>query len=133
MNSRWRQPTRIYSDRIESTTTEYHGVMMRSRLERDFAFHLDLQGIQWQYEPRIFGPRGKGYLPDFQIDREDGAHFIEVKPTLEEVPLARERMEVIWKTHPEAVLVVACAEESRFFAATVGHGWVSWVDRWKHL
>ncbi len=130
--SKWRQPTRIGSDRIESVTTEYHGVTMRSRLEADFAYHLDLEGATWAYEPRIFGPAGKGYLPDFRVDRPDGPHFIEVKPTLGEVPLAKKRMEVIWGTHPDAVLVVACAEESRFFAAAAGREWITWVDRWKH-
>lgn len=129
------QPTTvraIFAGIVESKVTEYGGFTMRSRLEVDFARLLDSRGLIWTYEPRVYGPVGKGYLPDFQIERPDGYHFIEVKPTLREVPLAKTRMEIIWSTHPEAVLVVACAEGSRWFAAERGGDWSTWVDRWKH-
>jgi len=122
----------IFSGIIDSKVTEYHGIQMRSRLEADFARLLDERALTWTYEPAIYGPRGKGYLPDFQVERPDGYHFIEVKPTLAEVPLAEDRMEVIWTVHPSAVLIVACAEECSWFAAECGKPWESWVDRWKH-
>jgi hypothetical protein len=128
------QPTTlraIMAGIIESKETVYRGVTMRSRLEADFARHLDNQGVEWRYEPAIYGPKGSGYLPDFQIDREDGPHFIEVKPTLRDVPEAARRMKVIWRTHPNATLVVACAEGSRFFAMTPDDT-ITWVDRWHH-
>jgi hypothetical protein len=106
---------------------------MRSKLERDFAWHLDLQGVLWRYEPAVFGPVGKGYLPDFVVEHPDGRlDFIEVKPTLAEVPKAKERMEVIWRSYPEAALIVVCAEECRFFGAIAGGEWRSWVGLWKH-
>ena len=130
--ARWRQLQKLYSDRIRSRPTEYRGVMMRSRLEADFAYHLDNQQAEWRYEPLIFGPVGRGYMPDFEVKRPDGLHYIEVKATLGEAPLAKKRMEVIWRDYPDAVLVVACAEECRFFAATVGQEWFTWVDRWAH-
>jgi hypothetical protein len=84
------------------------------------------------YEPAIYGPKGQGYLPDFQIERPDGYHFVEVKPTLREVPEAKRRMEVIWNTHPTALLVVACAEQCRWYSCERGGDWFSWTDLWKH-
>jgi hypothetical protein len=131
-HSQLRSARSIFAGIIESKNTEYRGVLMRSRLEADFARHLDDMGANWTYEPAIYGPRGKGYLPDFQIERPDGYHFIEVKPTLAEVPLAKKRMEIIWNTHPDAVLIVACAAGCRWFACERGQEWTSWIDRWKH-
>lgn len=132
MSSFRRKIGNLYTDRIRARPTEYRGVMMRSRLEADFAYHLDNQQAAWRYEPLIFGARGKGYMPDFEVTRPDGLHYIEVKPRLAEVGDAKKRMEVIWRDYPDAVLVVACAEECRFFAATVGKEWFTWVDRWAH-
>ena len=122
----------IISGLIDPKRTEYRGVTMRSRLEADFAHHLDAKRIVWRYEPAVYGPVGQGYLPDFQLLRDDGPHFVEVKPTLREVPLAKERMAVIWQTHPDAVLIVACAQDSRYFASVAGGEWITWVERWDH-
>jgi hypothetical protein len=105
---------------------------MRSTLESDFAQHLDELGVRWTYEPGIYGPKGSGYLPDFQILRSGPPCFVEVKPTLAEVPLAQERMEVIWDTEPDAVLVVACAEGSTYSAAVRDKSWTTWTELWKH-
>jgi hypothetical protein len=118
---------------IDPKRTWYGGVWMRSRLEADFARHLDALRIVWRYEPAVFGPEGRGYLPDFQLLRPEGRPtFVEVKPTLPEVAGAKRKMAVIWKTHPDAVLIVACAQGSRFFASEGGADWISWVDRWSH-
>lgn len=117
---------------IDPKATEHRGVTMRSRLEADFAQWLDSRGIAWRYEPAVYGDRGQGYLPDFQLHRNDGPHFVEVKPRLRDVPLAQERMEVIWRDHPNATLIVVCAEGSRWFARPPGKDWTSWVERWRH-
>lgn len=117
---------------IESKETEYRGVLMRSRLEADFARHLDDLGVAWEYEPAVYGPVGAGYLPDFRVDREDGPHFYEVKPTLEEVPDAAKRMELIRRAHPDATLIVVCAESSAWFASEPGGSWRAWHQVWKH-
>lgn len=122
----------IFEGIIDPTATTYRGVLFRSRLEADFARYLDDSSLDWRYESRLFGPSGSGYLPDFEIVRPDGPDWIEVKPTLAEVPRAQERMEVIWDAYPDAGLVVVCAEESRFFSATAGSDWTSWVQRWHH-
>jgi hypothetical protein len=122
----------IVAGLIDPKPAEYHGIAMRSHLEADFARHLDDRGIAWRYEPAIFGPRGSGYLPDFELRRPDGRHYVEVKPTLREVPEAQRRMAVIWATYPDAVLVVVCAQDSRWYASPAGAEWVSWVERWAH-
>jgi len=106
----------------------YRGVAMRSALETDFARHLDAERITWRYEPTIFGD----YLPDFELADDNHPAFVEVKPTLREVPRAKRRMRVIWKTHPTALLVVACAEGSSWFGAIAGGKWTPWVERWAH-
>ena len=117
---------------VESKPTEYRGVTMRSKLEADFARFLDSRRVDWVYEPAIFGPIGQGYLPDFQVLRPDEHHYFEVKPTLREVDEAKRRMAVIWDSYPDATLVIACAEQSRFFSATARGEWTTWVELWKH-
>lgn len=117
---------------IDPKPEPYRGAAMRSKLEVDFAVHLDALGIPWAYEPRRFGP-GLGYLPDFLITNQRGEPcYVEVKPTTEQAEAARARMEVIWESRPEAVLLVVSAEQSRFYAAARGHGWETWTETWKH-
>jgi len=111
---------------------EYRGVSMRSQLEVDFARHLDDLGIPWRYEPAIFGRPGRGYLPDFELRLGERPCFVEVKPTIRQAEAAKRRVKVIWKTHPDATLVIVSAEESRYFVAEAGGPWASWVERWAH-
>ena len=122
----------ILAKTIDAEPLTYRGILMRSTLETDFARVLDRMGAEWIYEPRIYGRKGSGYLPDFQIVREGPACYIEVKPTAAEIPLARKRMEVIWRTEPEAVLTVACAEGSVFWVAVKGQPWAPFSEVWKH-
>jgi hypothetical protein len=117
---------------IDPKRTVYAGVVMRSRLEADFARHLDGERIVWRYEPAVYGPPGRGYLPDFELLRDDGRHFVEVKPRLRDVVGAQKRIRIILETHADSVLIVACAEECRFFASDSGGDWITWVDRWAH-
>ena len=123
----------LFGGFIDPTATFYGGVTMRSRLEADFAAHLDAMGVRWTYEPRIFGPEGSGYLPDFEVARGDGRPcYIEVKPRRADVRGAARRMEVVWADEPTALLIVACAEGCTFSAALAGGRWTSWVERWRH-
>jgi hypothetical protein len=118
---------------IDSKPCTHGGVTMRSQLEADFARHLDSLGVAWTYEPRVFGRKGSGYLPDFHVSTPGADYYIEVKPTLAEVPLARTRMEAIWGQCPNAILLIACAEGCTFWAASLDRPeWESFVDRWKH-
>ena len=127
------QSTRaVFGGLIDPRAVEYRGRQMRSRLERDFAMHLDSIQVEWEYAPAIYGPKGEGYLPDFRVIVRGVPTFIEIKPRKAEVRGAAERMAVIWDWHPEAVLLIACAEGSTFFAARRGERWRSWVELWKH-
>lgn len=130
------QPRRVgsvISGTIDPKPTTYRGVEMRSRLEADFAYHLDQEGVTWRYEPAIFGRRGEGYLPDFELTSPKGPRgWVEVKPTIAEVAEAKRRMEVILKTREDALLIVACAEGCRWFARTRDKPWTTWVARWEH-
>jgi hypothetical protein len=117
---------------VASRPTRYGGRTMRSRLEAAFARHLDKMGEEWAYEPAIYGPVGEGYKPDFQILSASRPTFIEVKATRGEVTVAQKRMAVIWDAHPNALLIVACAEESRFFGAVAEGDWTTWQEVWKH-
>jgi hypothetical protein len=118
----------IFAGLIDPTVVTYRGVTMRSALEADFARNLDDQEIPWRYEPAIY----HGYLPDFEVVDAHPPLFIEVKPTLREVPGAKRRMAAIWRSVPTALLVVACAEQSRYFGALKGRRWTSWIERWAH-
>jgi hypothetical protein len=127
----WSSPTRI-GRRIPSKVTQFGRDTMRSRLERDFARHLWEAGEEYQYEPRVFGPRGRRYLPDFLVVGATRPTYIEVKPTAAEVEAAKVKMSVIWEEEPDALLIVACAEGCEYHAALRGGEWTTWVERWSH-
>jgi hypothetical protein len=131
MSRRTLTPTRI-GRRFHSKATQFGHDTMRSRLERDFAKHLYDAGEAYQYEPRVFGPTGRRYLPDFLVIGRGRATYIEVKPTAAEVEAAKGKMAVIWDQEPDALLVVACAEGCEFHAALRGGEWTSWTERWAH-
>ena len=62
---------------IKARPTLYKGIQMRSRLEADYAAHLDRTWQSWEYEPDCFaGPDGQ-WLPDFRVG---GIVLQEVKP-----------------------------------------------------
>ncbi len=115
---------------IAAIPTAYKGYTFRSRLELRFAFHLDGRGEQWKYEPRIYGPKGRGYLPDFELLGLSRPTFIEVKPTLAEIAGAQSKMSVIWDDNPDALLMVACWQGCTYSAALRGGPWESWQERW---
>lgn len=101
---------------------------MRSQLEADFALHLDHMGVDWTYEPERIG----GYLPDFRLVSDEGATYVEVKPTIGQAEAAKARIELVWGKYPEAVLLVISAEHSRWYAAVRGGPWETWVEGWHH-
>jgi hypothetical protein len=92
---------------IKARPTLYRGILMRSRLEADFAAFLDQTGAEWEYEPTCFaGPAGQ-WLPDFRVKRDDYNVYFEIKPDstdrdrLDEV---LERMSLAWLSEPSATL-----------------------------
>lgn len=122
----------IFTGIIDSEPTDYAGFTMRSKLEADFAAHLDRLGVPWTYEPQIFGPRGSGYLPDFLLLRGAERTYVELKPTIEQAHAAKARAEIIWETRPEALLLVVSAEGNWWYAGVRGRPWEPWQEVWKH-
>lgn len=114
---------------IPSRPVEYKGIAFRSKLEARYSRHLEWMGDQWVYEPRIYGRKGEGYLPDFRI-LGGRPKFIEVKPTLAEVRAAAIKMTVIWEYEPDALLMVACHEHNQNFSALRGERWIRWAEKW---
>lgn len=93
--------------------TVYKGILMRSRLEASFAAYLDtFNDMPWQYEPRAYAGTGGQYLPDFVVDSGKLPMFFEVKPTVDRVQAAGDRMRIIWESEPTAYLLVAVADGS---------------------
>ena len=119
----------ILTDTIDARPVEYRGIQMRSKLEAEFAWYLDERGFEWQYEPRIFGPVGEGYLPDFFIHERGDRCYIEVKPTVAKANAAKDRMKIIWEADPDAILLVVSGD-GWWQSAMPGHGWESWRERW---
>lgn len=62
--------------------TIYSGIRMRSRLEADYAAHLDDAGREWEYEPQCFASPDGQWLPDFRWKWQgsDVWHYVELKP-----------------------------------------------------
>jgi hypothetical protein len=87
---------------MKARPTTYAGVQMRSRLEAQYAAHLDATGRDWSYEPKCFADRKGQYLPDFLVD----GVYVEVKPTAAKAKSAKEVMERVLSTEPNATLEV---------------------------
>lgn len=86
--------------------TTYRGIEMRSRLEARVAAWLDGGDVEWSYEPRAYASRAGQYLPDFVFIWEGTRYVIEARPTLERAYLAMPRMQIVWESDPDAVLMV---------------------------
>lgn len=115
---------------INPKPTAYRGIPMRSKLETQFAAHLDREGFAWEYEPKIFGPVGAGYMPDFLIHERGDHMYIEVKPTLEKADAAKDRMKVIWHEDPNAVLVMVSGD-GWWQVTAKGRAWETWREFWR--
>jgi hypothetical protein len=100
--------------------TVYRGIQMRSRLEARWAAHFDSgcwvdePGFAWRYEGLAFADRHGQYLPDFVLTVPDvPTSYVEVKPeslSIGELREVQRRMETIWASVPEAVLVLVVGE-----------------------
>lgn len=96
---------------IKARPTIYKGIQMRSRLEAEYAQHLDAQGLDWKYEPMCYASHAGQYLPDFEVQQPySGRSFVEVKPDPQWVNRFAhlERMHIIRASVLTAPLVVAC-------------------------
>jgi hypothetical protein len=94
-------------DVIKSRPTLYRGILMRSRLEADFAQFLDLVEADWEYEPVCFaGPSGQ-WLPDFRVTRPGYHVYFEIKPEStdrDHIDALLQQMTVAWLSEPTATL-----------------------------
>ena len=61
---------------IRPVETIYKGVTFRSKLEARWAYHLDQDGIKWEYEPTSF----VNWVPDFRLQVRGEVIYAEVKP-----------------------------------------------------
>lgn len=70
--------------KIKARPTLYKGIQMRSRLEADYAAHLDSDGTPWEYEPTCFANERGQWLPDFRTwpygDTSGAPTYVELKP-----------------------------------------------------
>lgn len=90
----------------QARETIYCGVRMRSRLEACFAAHLDAEGMEWQYEGRVFASAAGQWLPDFIVDRRV---YVECKPDSVSMDVLSEtwrRMHGVIQSSPDAILAV---------------------------
>ena len=69
--------------------TTYRGVRFRSRLEVRYAVFFDEVSWPWQYEPLDLS----GYCPDFVLGFEQGDVLFEVKGSVEELDVAKAKIE----------------------------------------
>lgn len=83
--------------------TTYNGIRMRSRLEARFAAFLDRTRWDWDYEPRAFASESGQYLPDFVLNLPLPV-YLEVRGQEPDMAAALERMRIIHKSEPKALL-----------------------------
>ena len=106
---------------IKARPTLYKGIQMRSRLEADYAAHLDRWGAHWEYEPECFASEAGQWLPDFGwsfVKDDSRATLDEVKPAGALIELRQAdpfafhghvdsiltRMTIAWQSKPDATL-----------------------------
>ena len=100
-----------YDASLRARPTVYRGIQMRSRLEAKWAAAFDKDGHLWEYEPRCFANQRGQYLPDFAVRfrwRSDETRYVEIKPpqTMAQILDVAERMEIIWDSEPDALLLL---------------------------
>lgn len=116
---------------LPARRTTYMGIAMRSRLEAGAAAWLDEEGLTWRYEPQAFADRSGQYLPDFEILDQKRPTFLEIKGTFMDAEKAMERMEIIWSSIPDAVLMVMFGNHPDQLV-TVGRRWeIQRVSGWQ--
>ena len=95
--------------------TLYRGIQMRSRLEADYAAHLDatVGPGRWEYEPDCFAGPGGQWLPDFRINGTDRRTYVELKPLdvlrgspVDAIDKILEQMEIARLSEPECALLL---------------------------
>ena len=102
---------------IKARPTLYKGIQMRSRLEADYAAHLDRNGETWEYEASCFASDGGQWLPDFRVGETrtlqevKSAHLLEREEgenlglaVIDRIDKILKRMTIAWQSEPDAWL-----------------------------
>lgn len=114
--------------------TTYRGILMRSRLEAQWAARFDVLCWDWEYEPRCFADATGQYLPDFRIACKAGAPpiYVEIKPPMGGSALleALRRMTIVWTSEPDAFLWLVRLDRSCPWGWTVNRGF---EGQWKEI
>lgn len=134
---------------IKARPTLYRGIAMRSRLEADYAAHMDRRGEVWEYEPTCFaGPEGQ-WLPDFRwrTPRQTW-QYQEIKPISllahpGDINAVLRKMATAWLTAPELELALVIWEYGttapltfirgglyRLEGYRYPHAWFAWSELW---
>lgn len=77
---------------IRAIETRYRGYRFRSRLEARWAVLFDHLGVRWEYEKEGFSLPSGPYLPDFYVEVQGQAFWVEVKPNTKDGISDREWM-----------------------------------------
>ena len=110
----------IMGTAVKARPTTYNGILMRSRLEADYAAYLDRAGLKgkWEYEPECFASEAGQWLPDFRvrglIGGPDAETFVELKPAGclgddyagGDIDKYLTRMTIAWASKPDAELAL---------------------------
>ena len=108
--------TREYS--IAGIPTVYRCTRFRSRHEATWAAFFDELGWKWDYEPCDLA----GYIPDFDLKFSARPLLIEIKPTPEDIDLAKSKIECSGWEGDAAILITGdTAHVGEIFEA--GGGW----------
>jgi hypothetical protein len=133
--------TRNHSAPFEARPTVYKGIEMRSRLEAEWAAHLDDPENgwgRWEYEPCAYANERGQYLPDFRLWENDQLVFLEVKGWLGDPQPIMRNMEIVLDSEPTALLMLmvghpmdvpADADWSGTVEEVEGHRWVIWFSQ----
>lgn len=81
------------STQLVALPSYYGETLFRSRLEARWAAYFDLIECPWQYEPEGFALPEGNYCPDFFCPARFAAFFVEAKPTIAELGVAKPKLQ----------------------------------------
>ena len=110
---------------IQAQPTTYKGIVMRSRLEADWAATLDQLAIEWLYEPQLLRlPSGQRYLPDFWL--------LELRTVIEVkgfgVPGMNKPVELAASVAPDFIVIIGFEAMRRSSSPFTWGSFIQWRD-----
>lgn len=130
---------------IKARPTVYKGIQMRSRLEADYAAHLDRNGEEWGYETECFASSDGQWLPDFRVSGADvlvevkSAHLLELQDgedgaaAIDRIDAILKRMTIAWESRADAPLELVFWSYGATVPVLIIHGnqhcpWLAYMD-----